>query len=806
MLVTIQDSQHALKPNQMKTTLFNLMLLLFVLPTTWGQNANFSTNESLTANDHFSTNLIEGHEKGFIGHDYGRVYDFVYDDKGNAYAGSMSNQILLSEDGGHSWDILFSFPDNRYAIKDITFHKINDNEYLYFTAGVKGSNPLNALYVLDLKTLELVNEIHVPTMKPIKYYTIDPKDYNRVLLLTSGGNGITEDNFNRIYLTEDNGESMIVIRDRSDLNYQTQSISFDPTIDGRIYVSLGNPGGMLISEDLGKTYSDVMMDEHVMRFVEPHPEKEGLVFAATGINFGGTEGEILYRSEDHGETWEEVNLDLVEGSLNTFLKMDFDPSRPQTIYLTEEKSIYKTMDFGKTWEAQHYDDWSDYYYGIDVAVNPTDSRNVIVSAELGLIVSDNSGKTWEHVNMPYQAIDNLAHVTYPSGDQYLYYSSISGYFVENLTTGEHFEDVELGTFGFTHYFLPDPNVEGRVIIARTNQIGQVLYYLSNDYGKTLELIANEFGEYIWDMKVDPNVPNRYWIAQRINLPTSKLIRMTLNDNVADVEVVPVNENFEGQITSVELVEGEKDLVFASVETDIKKSTDDGNTWMVLSEELPFAGVWDITINPHNTDHIIASLSLDEGLFVSHNGGASWDANFTGYEMHDVSFIPGKEDAVVSRRFGFAGLILSQDGGDTWYEIPEDDMHYISGTGFDFVETKQGVEMYLPTYDMGIMTIKLPWSDFSRGVASTKQADFYDQEEDQWVNFRTNRVNEKVELEFNDMTAAKMSLYSIEGKMISTSKVNSDRAVMGMSSQNSGYYIMKVEAEDGRVWSDRFYKD
>jgi hypothetical protein len=81
-----------------------------------------------------------------------------------------------------------------------------------------------------------------------------------------------------------------------------------------------------------------------------------------------------------------------------------------------------------------------------------------------------------------------------------------------------------------------------------------------------------------------------------------------------------------------------------------KSTDYGNNWHDHSNGLPVdIGIWDIAVNPNNPDNLVASVSMGEGIYVTMDGGNSWNPAFTDFECYQIKFSKTHENVVFALR-------------------------------------------------------------------------------------------------------------------------------------------------------------
>ncbi|MFA8450701.1 MAG: T9SS type A sorting domain-containing protein [Bacteroidales bacterium] len=739
----------------------------------------------------------------FVGHPYGIFNAIIFDNNGVLYASSKLNQVLISADGGKNWDIFYSFPDNLMMISKFSFPDKEQPTHLYFMANVVGGYTYeeNGLYVLDTKTKELVREYKTFENDAIVDYEVDLEDPSRILAVTSHFDDEISLSESNLYFTQNAGESWRIIRGSGDEEGKMNHASFDPYNKDKVFVSHVSPGGVSITENLGRTWRTIDFDNQNMRFVAPFPSKKDVIIAGTSITYGDRR-EGLFRSDDGGESWKRLDIDLPPGTLQTFNTFSFSPRNSAKVIVAEEKSILYSYDYGLTWEVQHFEKDDLYYYGKDIAMNPLDDSDIFIITDKGVIESRNSGGDWNLIDIPYMDIDGVAPVKYSSGQEFLYYTSLSAMFARDLETGKENTDYERGTFGFSYFFLPDSRVNSRVITARTSLLGEIDFFFSDDHGESKEIIHTDIGQSIWKMRVDPNVMNRYWISMKIDVVHSKILRITVEASGFTIEEISVVEGNEGQITDIDFANGKQGVVYASVETDIYKSVDDGVHWEKISNGLPFAGIWSIAVNPDDDNEIIASLSLEKGLYKTQNGGLLWEPVFTEFELQDVEYVKEFSNTLISRRFGKAGVIISEDDGETWNQITEVDLDYISGHGLAFFARYDSVELFLPTNDMGIAFFKVPLmgkqkNDYKSSINRI--------EEESWLDVYFNQDNGEIIVKGDENESGHIRLIDLSGKEILKRNINLNSSQISVADLKPGVYLLKISGEKGRTLTHKFNK-
>jgi len=136
----------------------------------------------------------------------------------------------------------------------------------------------------------------------------------------------------------------------------------------------------------------------------------------------------IYRSTDHGDSWQRVDLAAQLGyQAYNLAYLAFDPNDPDVVYASGDHAILKSSDNGLTWSTLVHND-TEWYSG-PIAVEPVAPYRVYV----GDLVSTNGGATWNWANLPigasqmmfipdsdtlYIAGDGLAY-SYNGGDTWL---------------------------------------------------------------------------------------------------------------------------------------------------------------------------------------------------------------------------------------------------------------------------------------------------------------------------------------------------------------------------------------------------
>ncbi|MCI0683152.1 MAG: hypothetical protein L0Y71_13705 [Gemmataceae bacterium] len=179
------------------------------------------------------------------------------------------------------------------------------------------------------------------------------------------------------------------------------------------------PGnGIYKSTDAGKTWTHVWKQKGQIGHMIVHPSNAEIAFGAVlGHAFGPNPERGVYRTTDGGKTWKQVlKKDADTGAIDVC----FDPANPRILFaalwqarrtpwsLTSGgpgSGLYRSDDGGDTWKELEPDDDNELppqpWGRIGIAVAPSDSNRVYALIEAdkgGLYRSDDGGEKWKLVN------------------------------------------------------------------------------------------------------------------------------------------------------------------------------------------------------------------------------------------------------------------------------------------------------------------------------------------------------------------------------------------------------------------------
>ena len=181
-----------------------------------------------------------------------------------------------------------------------------------------------------------------------------------------------------------------------------------------VMTSMGD--GVYKSMDAGKTWAHIGLDatRHISDVVI-HPTNPDIIYVtAQGAQYGASKERGIYRSQDGGNSWENI-LSVDDSTGASSLSMDMN--NPRVLYASmwqhrrypwymesggESSGLYKSIDSGDTWEKMRKG-LPEAFGKSGISVSRANSERVfaVIEAEKekgGVYRSDDAGKTWKQIN------------------------------------------------------------------------------------------------------------------------------------------------------------------------------------------------------------------------------------------------------------------------------------------------------------------------------------------------------------------------------------------------------------------------
>ena len=503
-------------------------------------------------------------------------------------------------------------------------------------------------------------------------------------------------------------------------------LTIDPHDYDTIWVGTQNVRGIFKSTDGGESW--VEMDNGVVEYegitfrgFTVDPRSSDVVYAAaelsswawageerTGREFDMTGG-VVYKTTDGGQNWTAVwrgdnlaryiwidprNPDVVYVSTGIFDReaANSDPAKG----LPGGEGVLKSTDGGQTWQPVN-NGLGNLYVGSlfmhpqnpDVLLAGTGNNQYYEGA--GVYLSTDGGASWQHtltrdnINAVEFALSN-PNIAYAGSANAVYRSEDGGHTWQLVSGGESGWGAPGVRAGFPIDFQVDPRDPNRIF---ANNYGGG-NFLSTDGGRTWGIASKGYtGAQVRDIAVDPTDAGRVYAAARSGLFVSD----DGGDEWVGLNYAPA-VSLEWYVVAVDptdpstgLRAGSRHVLAANNWNGvILQSHDGGQKWEAASSRPADNMSWRaIAFAPSDLKTVYAGTSafysagtFDSrmsagGVYVSHDGGASWRAanDSTSQDANVTALaVDPRDPQTVYAATGNHGLLKTTDGGGSWTALNE----------------------------------------------------------------------------------------------------------------------------------------
>ena len=634
------------------------------------------------------------------------------------YMAPNNGGVWKTTDFGHTWNPIFdNQPSDNQASGSIG------------ALAVAPSNP-NTIYVgsgegLRRPDLSIGNGIYKSTdagrtwqhlglrdAQQIASIIVDPKDANR-LFVAAQGHPYGPNPERGIFRSLDGGQTFQKVLYK-DENVGGMDLVFDPRNSQTIFASMwssrrppwttgggyNGPGsGLYKSTDGGNTWRQLTKGlpgeaEGIGRIGPAvSPSDPDRMYAWVNLNnVGAKKASGIYRSDDAGESWQQVNDEgRIWGRGDDFGCVRVDPKNKDVIYVANT-STYRSTDAGKNFTAIKGAPGGDDYHTI--WINPEIPDIIALAVDQGATISVNGGQTWS--SWYNQPTAQFYHVITDNQFPYWVYGGQQESGSVGTASRSDFGEItfrDWTTLGVEEYgyVAPDPlhpNLiyGGKVtvfdrntgqtrdvspVVLRTGEyrfnrtaplifspadphvlyLGSNVLFSTRDGGNSWQIISPDL------TREDPGVPD------------------TLGPFVADD---PAKGKHRGVIYSLGPSPKDPNLIWAGTDDGLIQVTrDGGKTWQNVTppELTPWSKLAQLDASHFDSGTVYAAVNrfrLDDlrpYIYRTHDGGKSWQKIVTGLPDEPVNTV--REDP---ERKGllFAGtersVYVSWDDGDHWQSL------------------------------------------------------------------------------------------------------------------------------------------
>ncbi|MFW5633612.1 MAG: VPS10 domain-containing protein [Erythrobacter sp.] len=275
---------------------------------------------------------------------------------------------------------------------------------------------------------------------------LDPSDPSRVWVGTGENNGGRHIGFgDGIYRSNDGGKSWTNMGlKRSE---HISRIIVHPEDPDTVWVasqgplwSEGGERGVYKTTDGGKTWTNVLASGPWTGATDLliDPRNPDRLYAAmwqhqrtVAAYVGGGPESGLWKSEDGGETWEELETGLPSGNMGK-IGLAISPMRPDVVYAAietdrREGGLWRSTDRGASWTkmSDEVGQGTGPHYYQELYASPHHFDRIYLVSNTSMISSD-GGKTWSPLNNETKHVDDHAIAFRPDDPDYIIFGSDGG--------------------------------------------------------------------------------------------------------------------------------------------------------------------------------------------------------------------------------------------------------------------------------------------------------------------------------------------------------------------------------------------
>lgn len=774
----------------MKKTVFTLFLILFV--------------------------QLCSSQVSFVGNqDYGRMRNFVYDKtvQNKIYATTyIGSHILVSNDNGTTWDVLFTLPNPEYAPAIQEMRITNNGTALSFIEYYGGYSSMNKVAVFDLQSKSIIKEMSVPVGEPIfsikNYSLFDDGNMTKASFFTDGDE-------NRFYTTNNGGTSWNKVYDATDHeSVILNDAIMDPKNPQTLYVvrngGAGNEdGGLFKSIDGGATWTETL-NGLILQSIDIDPTDSNVIYIGTGVLWSYLDQhQAVYKSIDGGTTWTEQQITWSDSSqgLKNVPKININPNDTNHVVVLADDRVAVTTNGGSTWTTTVHDglvDGHSYFYGIGASFDPFNPNNVMIANNRYPKFSSDKGVTLSSIKNPFFIGMGNLNVINENGTDKLMYGVQFGYTVKNLETNEETpinvfplsESPMGGQIGLVH---ADKDYPGRVYTFDSSFMGSTIN-VSDDYGVNKTPIYTTFDTNFTSAETDSANPNIAWLAT-FNGVNASLIKVNFS-NPEDVQMEFINLPYsDDYIYGIKSSKSNPNEVLVTVGNELLKTTDGGTTWTKITnglQDLTLPNIaLELTQNPLNMNQY--TMSASNGIYTSLDGGNNWTKIYNGM-IHKVEHSTKQIGQIVGIANSYLDslpkVIYSNDNGNTWTEKASTNYFntvLIAGA-VRFVDN-QNAEVYLTSQSLGILKDQISLEVLGNSDLENLKSG---------INVYPNPTKDFINIKLDkSISKFKASLYNASGQMMLSTE---NRSSINISNLNTGIYFLTIQPENGKAITKKIIKN
>jgi len=746
--------------------------------------------------------------------EYGRIFDITYDDTtaGKLYAATMGNHIVVSQNNGQTWELLYSFSQPGAIIKDL---KLMPNRKLTFAVYNTNAYHSATIYTLDILALSITHTYTIPVPAAASSSSISAYDIysaNPDIAIVQQYYEVDFAFKAKVYFTTDAGSSWTEIYDIADnFSIFPANVAISPNNPQKLIIGcMGglvaeHIGGVLISQDAGVTWEAKLpgIDFKPIAF---NPENPNDILIGTTV---GSQTHDLFRSTDGGVTWNPVNENWAQSVSDAIVTIKYNPNNANNIIILAEKDIITTSDNLETLNFYHHasgvtnpEGNNNYYYGTNASFNPFTPGEIFISANYFPLFTNDGGATVTRAKQPFFSSLNFTGLVTEDNQSHLYYGVQSGFVHKDMSTQTQTPAFVVSLGGFTSWsatFFIDQQLTGRAYNFVSGMFGAALN-ISNDHGATL--IQTPIGfPFMEAIASKPGNPNLIWCAASDYMGISTLIELNITDP-ANVQQQTIPLPVEGFITALYFNPANPEEKWIALGSSLYRQAAQGAEWELMSIgleslETEMGQVFQIVQNPISANEMAIATSM--GIFKTQDGGSTW-MHLDTFPNDGVNLVaysplsPGQMVAVTyDAQFTNFALRYSSDAGQSWDEVPAENLAHLTSYSAAVQFGENSATLYISTTDLGVVSHIVNFTPLSTSQITTSE---------NFLSVYPNPANDYVLLQLRNESLLNTTIFSVTGQKIMESK----EAKINVAALESGVYFMRVQTVSGKSTTQRIIKN
>lgn len=542
--------------------------------------------------------------------------------------GTADGQIFISADRGLTWDRSEGLKRRQLVLDSIVFHPQNPD--IIYVGGWELKRDRGQLYrsvdggrSWDL--LSLGREFN----SSVRAVAISPVDPDLIAV------GITEG----VLLSQDGGASWDRISRGFRSMHNVHSLAFDPVERATLFVGTFRLGWR--TDTLGGKWvpltTGIYWDSDFFSIqVNPADSNNVIIGACSGF----------YLSSDRGEKWSRIKNGLPDEAKRT-RAVSFDPSEPTNIYAGTTAGLFKSVNSGLSWKPILKNSIIN-----SIIVHPADSNLILVGTDdTGVMISRDGGATFSASNQGFSHRQISALARNDRNSVKNIYIAVAmdreygGFFFseDQGQTWTQFNDGLEESAPWITSILPSP-VSGKIFLGTRDGI----YSGTPDSAAWTPLKSSA------KLKINQ-------IAYAGSAESSLLVAAEEGLFMLDPETDRVSRLktgiYEDTVSSV-ISTGNRS--FAGTKMGVFSSSDQGKTWAIDADGLPYAGVSSFFLMGD-----FLYCNTDEGIYRLDLKGSSWEPGELNHDQPLSLASAGGPSSIFAADHTNGYFFYSRDKGRNW---------------------------------------------------------------------------------------------------------------------------------------------